>query len=557
MGSAMLLARVLVAELVASGVREVVLAPGSRSAPLALVLAEADRAGRLRLHVRIDERTAGFLALGLAKAEGDPVAVLTTSGTAAANLHPAVLEAWHAHLPLVLITADRPRTMINTGANQTTHQAQLFTGHLRAFAGLSDAVSDLRGWRFETTRLLSTALGTRTRLPGPVHLNVELSDPLIEAAAPPAARSVPSIAPAGGGSAALLLPEGPRTVVVAGDASATVGQAAAALAEAAALPLFAEPSSNARRGPAAVSTYRLLLASDLADQIERVVVFGHPTLSRPVLRLLSRDDVELIVVSPYADWVDPGQAASVVTDAVTFAARSAPRTRRTWLAAWQRAEAELSSELTELLTRQPVFTGPALARTLWTGLSERDVLLIGASNPIRDVDLAPISAGPPQVFASRGLSGIDGSISTAAGIALALGRPTHALLGDVTAVHDLTGLAIGPGEPRPDLRIVVANDDGGSIFATLEQGGSDHSDAFERVFATPHGVRFEALAEAVGVGYRRVRDSGELAAVLARPPAGVEMVEAIIDRVDRRRLDQAITGLVTGLATTSGADSWR
>ncbi len=478
------------------------------------------------------------------------MAVLTTSGTAAANLHPAVLEAWHAHLPLVLITAARPRAMVNTGANQTTHQTDLFSSHLRGFAELSDAVPDLRGWRFETTRLLSTALGTRTRLPGPVQLNLELSDPLTEvASAPPTSRSAPAIAPAGGGPA-LLLPDGPRTVIVAGDASVTAGQAAAALAEDAGVPLLAEPSSNARRGPAAIATYRLLLASDLADRIERVVVFGHPTLSRPIVRLLSREDVELVVVTPYADWVDPGQAASIITDAVTFESRSGRRARQTWLTAWQQGDAELSRALAELLAGQSCFTGPALARSLWAGLAGRDVLLVGASNPIRDADLAPISAGPPEVFASRGLSGIDGSLSTAAGIALALGRPTHALLGDVTAVHDLTGLVIGPGEPRPDLRIVVANDDGGSIFATLEQGGSDHREAFERVFATPHGVDFEGIAAGLGVGFRRVRDSDELSGVLARPPAGLELVEATIDRADRRSLDQAINGLVTGLVTT-------
>ena len=181
MGNATACARVIIEELVTRGVRDVVLAPGSRSAPLAYECFEADRIGLLRLHVRVDERTAGFLALGLAKGSGAPVAVLTTSGTAPANLHPAVLEAWHAHVPLIVITASRPRSMINTGSNQTADQDQLFGRHVRAFAGLSDAVPDHRTWRFEMARIMAAATGLRTRTPGPAQLNVEFSEPLLPA----------------------------------------------------------------------------------------------------------------------------------------------------------------------------------------------------------------------------------------------------------------------------------------------------------------------------------------------------------------------------------------
>ena len=182
MANATLCARVIIAELINHGVRDLVLAPGSRSAPLAYEAFEADRIGLLRLHVRIDERTAGFLALGLARGSGAPVAVLTTSGTAAANLYPAVLEAAHAHQPLVLITASRPRSLINTGANQTTDQDHLFGRHVRDFAAITDQTADPASWRFETARLLAAATGLRTRRPGPVQLNVELSDPLVPTA---------------------------------------------------------------------------------------------------------------------------------------------------------------------------------------------------------------------------------------------------------------------------------------------------------------------------------------------------------------------------------------
>ena len=538
-GHATLCARVVIAELIRHGVTDLVLAPGSRSAPLAYEALEADRIGLLRLHVRLDERTAGYLGLGLAKGSGAPVAVLTTSGTAAANLFPAALEAAHAHQPLVLVTASRPRALVNTGANQTTDQDQLFGRHARAYAALSDQTADAPTWRFEIARLMTAATGTRTRQPGPVQLNVELSDPLVPTGfdRPPAVADL-MLAPGGAGRPTEL-PAGPQTVIVAGDAAPATGREVAVLAERARVPLLAEPSSNARSGSAALGTARLLAGTSLAEEVERVVVYGHPTLSRPVSRLLARDDLELIVVSAYADWVDPGRTASVVTDAVRFAEPEG----NGWLARWQSADAELRQSLDALLSGLAYFSGPVLAAGLWTAMGEQDVVFVGSSSPVRDLDLAPITPASPAVYANRGLAGIDGSVSTAAGIALATERPTHALLGDLTTLHDLTGLLRPDGEPLPDLRVVVANDTGGSIFATLEPGRPAHSLAFERLFGTPHSADFAALAAAVGCGYARVGDPAELAAALAQSPRGLELVEAVIDRSQRRTLNAAITGL--------------
>jgi 2-succinyl-5-enolpyruvyl-6-hydroxy-3-cyclohexene-1-carboxylate synthase len=543
-GNATVCARVIIEELITRGVRDVVLAPGARSAPLAYECFEADRIGLLRLHVRADERTAGFLALGLAKGSGAPAAVLTTSGTAAANLHPAVLEAWHAHVPLITITASRPRSLINTGSNQTTDQDQLFGRHVRAYAGLSDEVLDHRSWRFEVSRILTAATGLRTRMPGPAQLNVEFSEPLLpaESAWPPPAPDL-VITASENSAEPTVLPDGSQTVIIAGDSSPEMGRAIADFAVQAGVPLMAEPSSNARRGEAALSTYRLLLSSTLTEEIERVVVFGRPTLSRPVSRLLARDDLELVVVSEYADWIDPGRAASLVTDGVKLPEPADSG----WFDAWQQAEKSVRERLDALLGGQPHFTGPALAATVWTALGADDALFAGSSSPIRDLDLAPITAASPSTYANRGLSGIDGSVSTAAGIALALERPTHALLGDLTALHDVTGLVIARSEPRPDLRIVVANDDGGSLFATLEQGEPAHMGAFERLFGTPQGLRFEALAAAAGIGYRRAEAAEELSQILAEPPAGVELVEAVIDRAHRRTLDREIIALAATL----------
>ncbi|HJY46560.1 MAG TPA: 2-succinyl-5-enolpyruvyl-6-hydroxy-3-cyclohexene-1-carboxylic-acid synthase [Propionibacteriaceae bacterium] len=543
-GNATACARVIIEELISRGVRDVVLAPGSRNAPLSYECFEADRIGLLRLHVRVDERTAGYLGLGIAKGAGAPVAVVTTSGTATANLHPAVLEAWHAHVPLIVITASRPRSVINTGANQSTDQDQLFGRHVRGYAALSDETLDHRTWRFEMARVMTAAIGSRTRLPGPAQLNVEFSEPLIPAefAWPPPA---PELVITASNAAAEPMPlsDGAQTVIIAGDCRPDQGSAVAVLAAQAAVPLFAEPSSNARRGEAALSTYRLLLSATLAEEIERVVVFGRPTLSRPISQLLSRNDVELVVVSEYADWIDPGRAASLVTDAVSIPQAA----DRNWFDAWNEADLVVQGRLDDLLAAQPHFTGPALAAAVWAALGADDALFAGSSNPIRDLDLAPINSAPPLVFANRGLSGIDGNVSTAAGIALALERPTHALLGDLTVLHDATGLVIGGEEPRPDLRLVVANDDGGSIFATLEQGEPAHMGAFERLFGTPQGLRFEALAAAAGIGYRRIQSALELAEVLAERPVGIELVDAVIDRAHRRTLDREITGLAATL----------
>ena len=550
MAEATRLARVLVEGLLTAGVRDVVLAPGSRSAPLAYELFEADRIGLLTLHVRIDERSAGFLALGLAKGSGLPVGVVTSSGTAVANLHPAVLEAYHAHVPLVVLTADRPPALTHTGANQTTDQTHLFGRHVRAFATVSDApvaadgTGDVAGWRFELVRLLSAATGARTRLPGPVHLDVALREPLVPTEVSPVSAAREVVVTATPTAAPTLLPAGPQTVLVAGDLPPAAGRAAAELAASAGVPLLAEPSSNARRGPAALATYRLLLGSSLAEEVERVVVLGKPTLSRPVTRLLSRTDVELVVVSAHADWPDPGRVASTVTDAVAFDPAS---TDPGWLESWRSADAQARAQLDGLLAGLPYLSGPVVAATLWAALGAGDALVVGSSNPVRDLDLAPLADDPAEVYANRGLAGINGTVSTAVGVALTRDRPTHALLGDLTLLHDAGGLVIGGAEPRPDLRIVVANDDGGSIFATLEQGQPAHMSAFERVFATPHGASLEALAAVSGTRYVRVEDAAALTDLLAEPPMGLELVEAVVDRAHRRTLSMAVNAIAATL----------
>lgn len=519
-------ATVVVDELIRCGVREVVLAPGSRSAPLAMALAAADREGRLRLHVRVDERTAGFLALGLIRGTGLPVPVVTTSGTAVVNLHPAVLEASHSGLPLLVLSADRPPELRGSGANQTTDQLKVFGGAVRLFHEMGvprQEVGQVAYWRAQVSRAVAAAVGVRSNDPGPVQLNCSFTEPLVPTDGPdwPEPLDGRVSGPwtsvwAAGGQPSSLAP-GPKTVVVAGDGAS---QAARLAAEAGNWPLFAEPSSRARIGPSVITAYRLLLgATKLADEIERVVVFGHPTLSRPITKLLGRPDVEVIVVAPTGSWPDAvRRAATVLTGLEVTGADSTD-----WLTRWQQADQLARPAIDKLLAAE--LTGPGIAAIVGEAVGADGMLVVASSNPVRDLDLAPVV--PIRTVANRGLAGIDGTISTAVGAALANAGATYALIGDLAFLHDFTGLVIGPAEARPDLRIVVVNDNGGGIFSTLEQAGTTD---FERVFGTPHGTDFAALAAATGTPYTLVTTADELRTALVRTVAGLDVVEVRLPR---------------------------
>jgi 2-succinyl-5-enolpyruvyl-6-hydroxy-3-cyclohexene-1-carboxylate synthase len=511
------LATVLVDELVRGGVREAVLAPGSRNAPLAFALHAADRDGRLRLHVRIDERTAGFLALGLAKASGRPVPVVTTSGTAAVNVHPAVVEADYSRVRLVVLTADRPVELRGTGANQTIDQVRLYGESVRWFRDLSvDSDPTVASWR----RVVDHALGQGQA--GPVHLNIAFREPLVPDGDPswPAPLD-PLIDRADTGGRRdwgyVDLPAGGRTVVVAGDQALADARG---LAEAGGWPLLAEPSSGHRAGPTALATYRLWLDA-LGGDVERVVVAGRATLSRPVTNLLARGDVEVVRLR------DDARTPKVVGSA-----------DEDWLRHWQEADRAARAAVDQVLAAEPV-SGPAVARLLAGLVPPRGLIVAGSSSSIRDLDLADPWEEPPLVLANRGASGIDGTVSTAVGAALAhqhrSGGRAYALVGDLTFLHDSNGLVIGPDEPRPDLTVVVVNDDGGGLFTLLEQGAPEHAEVFERVFGTPHGVDLEALCRSTSTSYARPGSLDDVARELS-PRAGLHVVEVRTDRSRTRDL---------------------
>lgn len=579
------LARVLVDELVRGGVREVVLSPGSRNAPLAFALHEADVAGRLRLHVRIDERSAAFLALGLARASQVPVAVACTSGTAAANFHPAVLEADAAGVPLVVVTADRPAELQGTGANQTADQVRLYSGAVRLAAYVAapaDLPGELVSARAQVCRLLAAAAGELDGDPGPVHADVAFREPLVPGGDDARPTDLPGWTgrPDGGPWTRVSVPapswagphDGPaalgsswsRTLVVVGDCPPDVARLARRLADQRGWPLVAEPSG----GPGLAHGPLLLGAADWLDEHkpQRVLVVGRPTLSRPVQRLLADPMVQVEVVATSPRWADAGRQAAAVhhvswLDAALRQPSSAPQ--GAWLtpapepaetdagwAAWQQGSAVAAKAVDDVLAGAWP-SSLAVARDVVDALPDGGLLVLGSSSVVRDVDLvAPLPPGR-TVLANRGLAGIDGTVSTALGAALAAQRsrwaPAVALLGDLTFLHDSNGLLVGPDEPRPDLTLVVVNDDGGGIFTLLEQGSPEHAASFERVFGTPHGVDLAALCAATRTPHTPAATPEELRAALAdgaRPGAGVRVVEVRTDRGAARELHARLRAAV-------------
>jgi 2-succinyl-5-enolpyruvyl-6-hydroxy-3-cyclohexene-1-carboxylate synthase len=540
------LARVLVDELVRCGVREAVLSPGSRSAPLAFALHDADRAGRLRLHVRIDERSAGFLALGLAKASGLPVPVVTTSGTATANLHPAVLEASHAGVPLLLLTADRPPELRGTGANQTVDQVGLYGTAVRLFAevGAPERRSGQNAyWRALACRATAAAAGVLGSPAGPVQLNLGLREPLV----PEDGDWVEPLEGRPGGApwTALVrastaappddLPN--RTVVVIGDCTGDLTSAALRLAEARGFPVVAEPSSSAVSRTVVPAAELVLSAEGWLDAHapERVLVVGRPTLSRVVARLVGVAPAD--VVGPHGQWPDPARRATRVLPAVPAPAGGVDEA---WLPSWSDAGRAARAVTDEILDASGL-SEPVVAAELVAAAD--GLLVVGSSKPVRDLFLAGGREGL-RVLANRGAAGIDGTVSTAMGAALAHGGRTLALLGDLTFLHDVNGLVLGPDEPRPDLTIVVVNNDGGAIFGLLEQGSPEHADAFERVFGTPHGVDLEALCAATRTAYTLVTSREELRKAL--PGSGIQVVEVRTDRAVAVELDRSLRAGVAG-----------
>ncbi len=466
----------VVATLNANGVSDFLLSPGSRSQGLAIAAKQLEDASLARLTVRLDERSMAFTGLGIAQATKKPVAVIVTSGTAVANLFPAVLEAYHSSTPLILLTADRPARLRGKGANQTTNQIDIFGFAAKCF----DIPIDVTESDAESVVLQAL---TQVALEGkPVQINVQFDLPL-SSSSPNAkdlvgnSKKIKNLEKA---ATELAVPVDNHTVVVAGAG----GERASEFALAANLPLLAEPSSGARHGRNAVVNYLADLES-LKGEVRKVIVFGKPTLSRAVQRLISEATV-YAEVSRYGIF-------NPFDNVIASADKLIPEGRAddSWLARWNSTSSSSARE--------------EFVQYVW---QRSDRLVLGASDLIRVLDSAA-QAKDLEVFSNRGLSGIDGTVSTAIGIAMALGQTT-ALIGDLTLLHDAGGLN-KTDLPELELRLVVGNDHGGHIFSRLEVAKEIDGPSFERLFNTDQRVDIEALAKAYGWTYAKCRSITELA----------------------------------------------
>jgi 2-succinyl-5-enolpyruvyl-6-hydroxy-3-cyclohexene-1-carboxylate synthase len=556
-----LLLRALCEELGRCGMRHACTAPGSRNSPIVVSLV---RERRIACWSHIDERCAGFFAVGAAKASGRPVAVTCTSGTAAANLAPAVIEAREARVPLIVITADRPAELRDVGAGQAIDQLKLYGDAVKWFVEVEPpdaSPASLRWIRQLACRAYWSALGGR---PGPVHLNLPLREPLVldgplpADPLPPRSSGAPWVRPvprpaAANGAGRIEVP--PRGLIVAGrleheDDGRRAGETAARLG----WPLLADPLSGARHASTAIATYDLLLRdSGFAQRVrpELVVRVGDLPTSKPLRAwLASLDGVRQLAIDPDGTWQDPDAVVSERDDrdpgraleALTPDARPDPL----WSARWRAADDAATATLTAML--DDGLSEPAVARTLGTALGPDVVLFSAASMPIRDLELYLPARGPlPRVLSNRGANGIDGTVSSAFGVAAAGDRPVALLIGDVALAHDLGGL-LAARRLGLELTIVVVNNDGGGIFHFLPISGD--TDAFERHIATPHGLRFEHAAALYGLAHERPVTTSELRSALERSVGSGQttIIEIATDRTEnvalhRRLADAALAAI--------------
>lgn len=516
MSGSIALATEIVAGLISAGVQHVAYCPGSRDAPFAYTLDAAERQGLIDVAIFSEERGAGFWAVGAAKA-GETVAVVTTSGTAAAELHPALEEAYFQGLPVIAITADRPHEMRRVGASQTTHQEGIYGTSVVAQESLpaidSPSEAQAKSIRSRVSRLIGAARGFMGQA-GPAHLNVGFRDPLVPDDATfrftdkhtktvPAERVFPAWS--------WVVNEDLRSVVVAGDGAEP---AIAAMASARGIPVLAEPTSGVTDCEAWIP-YEQQVVGHLGDQIEQIIVTGRPTLSRPIAALLGRQDVRKIVVASHREWTDVAGTAEIVVEGLSDSPHGYSDE---WLNAWRSAAALVESKLD--------LSGLSLlsaCHAVWHAEGDSQ-LWLGASNTIRGFDLVANAPGRSGVFANRGLAGIDGTIASALGFAMATRTPVRAVMGDMTFAYDLTSLAQRPEKveaegQEPDIQVIVLDDGGGSIFASLEHGNAS-PELYERFFAAKPQLDVCAAAEAAGWRARSVESLEDLERELTAPVRG-------------------------------------
>jgi 2-succinyl-5-enolpyruvyl-6-hydroxy-3-cyclohexene-1-carboxylate synthase len=556
----------LVDELARAGVTDACLAPGSRSAPLALALAEHPG---IAVHVQLDERSAAFFALGAAKRSGRPVVALCTSGTAAANFHPAVLEADHARAPLLVLTADRPPELRGTGANQAADQLKLYGPAVRWFCEVGVPADDPaagRYWRSLASRAWAEATGPPA---GPVHLNLAFAEPLVPldpaeeaepaggrpgrapwTAAPPGVRMA---APEDVEALVQAVRSTPRGLLVAGWGVDLDPLAVDAFVAASGWPVLADPLSGARRGPAAISAYDGLLRAPgfaAGHHPELVVRVGGAPTSKALTAWLD-PSVPQILVDPDGGWMDPGRSASLRLAADPSALLAAvaerlggPAPARAWLEGWLAADQMAREAIDGLLDDWAEPFEGRVARDLVAWVPDGGTLVVGSSMPVRDVDAFAAPRDGLRFVANRGLSGIDGFVATALGVAAVGDEPVAGLCGDLTLLHDASSLLGAAGRPRGAV-LVVCDNDGGGIFSFLPQARLPR-DLFEPLFGTPHGLDLTALAAAARVPATVVEKAADLLPALdaALAGGGTRLVVARGDRAANLARHRAVTEAV-------------
>ena len=495
-----LLARVIVRQIIEAGVTDVVISPGSRNAPLSMAFHQASVKGLINLHIRIDERTAAFFALGIAKASGRPVPIVCTSGTAVANYHPAVLEASHTNAPLLVLTADRPASLRKTGANQTTEQARIFGKAVRYFADVSGSVYPME-------------LPFNSLQSGPVHLNIQFEEPLIGDKSDNWLNDLTISTPKvfDRKSPGTFYTKSTRGVLVIGhDRGGLSAESVRDFAEKLGWPVIAEDPLTFDQALSHASIF--LTSKTIADDLapDTVVVIGRTTLSRSINAFIKMARKE-IVIDPRMATVDSDRMADQKFTQLPVV--EVQPVDGDYAEKWKKYSLRASKLVSDIAT----WSEQLVAREIAAGIPTGTSLFISSSRPIRDLEGFASARSGVETFANRGLAGIDGNISTALGIA-SQRKETIAVLGDLGFLHDLTGLI---HKEKINLKIFVINNDGGGIFSTLAQRGVD---GFEEVFGTPHGLDPAAIAQSMGIPAKTIGTQAELITELSAPVQGTSVV---------------------------------
>ena len=515
------LARVVVRQIIESGVTDVVISPGSRNAPLSLAFFAAAEQRLITVHIRIDERTAAFFALGVIKATGRPVAIVCTSGTAVANYHPAVLEAHHTNAPLLVLTADRPVMLRKTGANQTTEQARIFGKAVRYFADVDGPVYPME-LPLDSLRM------------GPVHINLQFDEPLLPddsgdwlseiATAPKSFVNRTK-------SATLRLVGARGVVVIGHDRGGLSVEEITEFTKVLGWPVIAEDPLSF---PDAVAHAAIFLSSqEIRSTLipQSVLVIGRTTLSRSINAFIKSSPIQY-VVDPRTATVDTDRQADRIFTSLPDL--QGVIQSDDWIATWNKV-AERTKKLVASLDG---WNEAVIARTIAAAIPNDTALFVSSSRPIRDLEGFALPRGGVVTYANRGLAGIDGNISTALGIAYAH-KATIAVLGDLSFLYDLTGLI---NKEEINCRFIVINNDGGGIFSTLPQRGSH---GFETLFGTPHGLNPADIAKAMGISAKQVSTLKDLEAEIKAPVLGISVV--VCDVPDRESNADNLKGIYEAL----------